>query len=79
LVLNQIEPVASAKNDSISFIVNSENAGDGDLKCYATYSNGNVAQVDVTQLDDFIYSIKIDVQNNKDQFLNLYLEYVNKK
>lgn len=65
--------------------VNTQNAGRGQLKCHATDPDGRPVQLEYTQLDKHIYSIRIiesdgAATNSSDQpssYLNLYLEYQN--
>ena len=73
--LIRVEDMQSAK-DSISFLVNTENAGVGELKCHGKYSNGSNAIVQQRKLDTFIYSIKIYSDPRQKDDLDLYLEHV---
>lgn len=41
------------------FVVNTQNAGRGQLKCHATDPDGQPVQLEYTQLDKHIYSVKI--------------------
>jgi hypothetical protein len=56
--------------------VNTKNAGEGELKCFASYSDGNHnALVEQYQLDKYIYTIRIYAHKIQTGLLNLYLEH----
>ena len=56
--------------------VNIKSAGPGELNCYAYYSDGEQAEMDSHQIDQFLYSYRIAVDKKKTGLLNLYLEHV---
>jgi hypothetical protein len=55
--------------------VNTQNAGVGELKSYASTQDGLAAFVEQYQLDKFIYSLKIYAHQDRASSLNLFLEY----
>jgi hypothetical protein len=57
--------------------VNTQSAGAGELKSYASTQDGIAAFVEQYQLDKYIYSLKIYAHQNKPDPLNLFLEYQN--